>query len=160
MSEYKGAEANESRECSENLADEGFVLGYPNSSGIVAKCIAGAKVYGVAEMDTKHPVTDAARTGIEVAILRKPKFANVQYNNGGGETIAVGDILSMKGANAAGACKKHVPTAWPGAWSNATAETISLEDAMIVGIALAAKAESTSGKVKCLLLCPIPTKPQ
>jgi len=146
MSEYKGAEANESRECSEHLDDEGYVLGMPDSGGIVAKCVADAQVYGIAEMDTKHPVTEAAQTGKEVAIVRAPKFAMVQYNNGGAESFVIGDLLSMKGANAAGCCKKH-------AWTTFAAATLT-ERRTLVGIAQEAKGVSTSGKVKVLLLCP------
>jgi len=147
----------ESRECTDALDDEGYVLMLA-STGKVAKCTAGSPAYGIAYKSTKNPVTGTAEANKQVAIVRAPKEAYVQYNNGGGETIAIGDLVSSKGANAAGTCKKHASTAWPGTWAAATAETISDEDAMIVGIALEAKTASTSGKLKVLLLCPIPIK--
>jgi len=153
-----GAEGMESRECTDALDDEGYILGYPNANGQVAKCPANGAVYGVAYKSTKHPITGDAEANKQVAIVHAPKIAYLQFNNGAGETIAVGDLLSTKGANAAGTCKKHASTAWPATYSASTAETISDEFSMIVGIALEAKGENTSGKVKCLLLCPIPPK--
>ena len=157
MAQALGAEEMESRQCSDALDGEGYVLGYPDANGIVAKVAAGGKVYGVAYMSTKDQ-TGTAIANKQVAIIRKPKIAYVRYNNGGGETIAIGDIVSSKGANAAGTCKKLATTAWPGTWSNTDAETICDEYALIVGIALEAKSASTSGLLKCQLLCPLPTK--
>lgn len=158
MAEVLGAEAMESRECTDALDDEGYILGYPGSDGKVAKCLADSPVYGVAYKSTKHPVTGTAEANKEVAIVRQPKIAYVQYNNGVGETIAIGDLVSTKGANAAGTCKKHASTAHVTPLVVATEEAIDDEFAMIVGIALEAKAADTSGKLKCLLMCPIPTK--
>ena len=157
------AEVSESNvlsfQCSDALDDEGYVLGYPDSTtNKVAKAAAGAAAFGVAFKSTKNPVTGTAEADKAVGVVQAPRYAYVQYNNGSGETIAVGDLVSTKGANAAGTVKKHAATAWPGTWASATAETISDEDAMIVGIALEAKAASTSGKLLVKLLCPIPLK--
>ncbi|KXH76251.1 MAG: hypothetical protein AM326_03055 [Candidatus Thorarchaeota archaeon SMTZ-45] len=146
MSEVRGADSNESRECSDALDAEGYVLGMPDANGIVAKCAADAQVYGVAQKSTKHPITGTAEADKEVGVLRAPKFAMVQYNNGVGETISVGSLLSMKGANAAGCCREHSWTTW--------AAGTGTERKTLVGIALEAKAQSTSGLVKCILLCP------
>jgi hypothetical protein len=128
------------------------------STGKVAKATAGAAAFGIALTSTKDKVTGTATANKQVAVLQAPKYAYVQYNNGSGETIAIGDIVSTKGANASGTVKKHASTAWPSTWANTTAETISDEDSMIVGVALEAKAQSTSGKLLVKLLCPIPIK--
>ena len=163
MAETMGAEDRESRICSDALDDEGYVLGYPSSTGVVAKCAAGAKAYGIAFMSTKNPVTGVATANMPVAIVRKPKKAKVQYRVASTDSsIAIGDLVSTKGVGAAGYVKKHVSTAWPGTWNGTTAETISDEDAMIVGIALEAVTAPGSsyitGKIEVLLLCPIPIK--
>jgi len=156
------AEVSESNvlsfQCSDALDDEGYVLGYPDASSIVAKALADGKAFGIAFKSTKNPVTGTAEANKQVAVLQAPKYAYVQYNNGAAETIAIGDLVSTKGANAAGTVKKHASTAWPDPYASATAETISDEDSMIVGIALEAKAASTSGKLLVKLLCPIPLK--
>jgi len=157
MAEVMGAEAMESRICTDALDDEGYVLGYPGSAGKVAKALAGGKVYGIAYKSTKNPVTGTAEANKAVAIIRAPKIAKVQVQNGA-TNIAIGDILSMKGAGASGKATRHASTAWPASYASADAETISDENSMIVGIALEALAANTSGKIQVLLLCPLPIK--
>lgn len=144
-------------ECTDALDDEGYVLSLANT-GKVAKAVAGGAAFGIGLTSTKDKVTGVATANKQVAVLQAPKFAYVQYNNGGGETIAINDLVSTKGANASGTVKKHASTAWPGTYAAATSETIDDEHSMIVGIALEAKAATTSGKVLCKLLCPIPLK--
>jgi len=144
-------------ETTDALDDEGYIMKLADT-GKVAKCAAGDPVFGIAFKSTKNPVTGTAEANKQVAILQTPKYAYVQYNNGVGETIAINDLVSTKGANAAGTCKKHASTAWPGTYASATAETIDDEHSMVVGIALEAKAASTSGKLLVKLLCPIPLK--
>jgi len=144
-------------ECTDALDDEGYVLMLA-STGKVAKATAGAAAFGIALTSTKDKVTGTATANKQVAVLQTPKYAYVQYNNGSGETIAIGDLVSTKGANAAGTVKKHAATAWPATYLNTTAETIDDEHSMLVGVALEAKAQSTSGKLLVKLLCPIPIK--
>lgn len=144
-------------ECTDALDDEGYVLTL-GSNGKVSKCPAGGKVFGVALTSTKDPVTGVAQANKQVAVVQAPKYAYVQYQNGSGETISIGDLVSVKGANAAGKVKKHVSTSWPATYSATVAEGISDENAMIVGIALEDKAQSTSGKLLVKLLCPLPVK--
>jgi len=145
MAQIKGAEEMESRECTDALSDEGFVLELANT-GKVNKAAANAGVYGIAYASTKDPVTGTALANKQVTIVKAPKIAYVQYQNAGGETIAINDLVSTKGANAAGTVKKHAWTTW--------AAATGTERKMIVGIALEAKGASTSGKLKCQLLCP------
>ena len=144
-------------ECTDALDDEGFVLTLA-STGKVAKAVAGGAAFGVAFTSTKDKVTGTAVANKQVGVVQTPRYAYVQYNNGGGETIAIGDLVSTKGANASGTVKKHASTAWPGTYAAATAETIDDEHSMVVGIALEAKSASTSGKLLVKLLCPIPVK--
>jgi len=157
MSQSLGADENESCICSDALDDEGYVLGYPNSSGVVAKAAAGAAVYGVAYKSTKNAQTGVAEDNKPVAILRAPKKAWVQADTDA-NAIAIGDVVSVKGADASGKVKKHAATAWPGTWAAATAETIDDENSMIVGIARTALGANLTGKIEVLLLCPIPLK--
>lgn len=144
-------------ECTDALDDEGYVLMLANT-GKVAKATAGSPAFGIGFTSTKDKVTGTAIANKQVGVVQSPRYAYVQYNNGGGETIAINDLVSTKGANASGTVKKHVSTAWPATWAAATAETISDEDAQIVGIAQEAKSASTSGKLLVKLLCPIPVK--
>lgn len=156
MSQTMGAEEMESRECTDALDDEGYVLMIA-STGKVAKATAGSPVYGIAYKSTKDPITGIATANKHVAIVRASKKAKVQADTDA-NAIAVGDIVSVKGADASGKVKKHASTAWPATWAAATAETISDEDATIVGIALEALGANLTGKIECLLLCPLPIK--
>jgi len=144
-------------ECTDALDDEGYVLSLANT-GKVAKCVAGGAAFGIGFTSTKDKVTGTAIANKQVGVLQAPKYAYVQFNNGAGETIAIDDLVSTKGANAAGTVKKHAATAWPATYLNTTAETIDDEHSMLVGVALEAKAQSTTGKLLCKLLCPIPIK--
>ena len=148
MAEVLGAEANESRICSEALDDEGYVLGYPDATTKkVAKCAAGGKAYGIAYKSTKNIITGTAEADKAVAIIRAPKKAKVKaYTDA--SAIAAGDLVSMKGAVAAGCVKKHSWTVW--------AAATGTEMAMVVGIAQEALAASTQGKIEVLLMCPLP----
>jgi len=162
MAETMGAEARESRECTDALDAEGYVLALA-TTGKVAKCAAGGKAYGVAYKSTKHPVTGTAQSNKQVAIIKAPKKANVLYAIASTENdVAIGDLVSMKGATVAGKVTRHEPTAWPGTYAAATAETISDENSMIVGIALEAVTAPGSGTLEGLmevqLLCPLPIK--
>ena len=162
MAEVMGAEAMESRECTDALDDEGYVLALA-STGKVAKCAAGGAVYGIAYKSTKNPVSGTAEANKPVAIVRKPKKAKVQIRLANTDSdIAIGDLVSTVGVGASGYAKKHAATAWPATWANTTAETISDEFAAIVGIALEAftapGSGTKTGKIEVLLLCPIPLK--
>jgi len=163
MAEFLGAEAMESRECTDALDDEGYVLALA-STGKVAKCAANGAVYGVGYKSTKNPVTGTAEANKQVAIIRAPKQAYVQYaiQNTDSADLAIGELVSMQGAAASGCVKRHVSTAWPGTYAAATAETIDDEHSRIVGISLEAVARpgagTKTGKLLCQLLCPIPIK--
>lgn len=132
------------------------------TTGKVAKSTSGQAVYGVAQKSTLNPITGVAEANKQVAVLQAPKFAYVQYDvRGSTEDFDIGEVVSVKLANSSGCVSKHVSTAHPGTYAATTAETISDEDATIVGIAEEAVAWTSgtkTGKVKVRLLCPIPLK--
>ena len=158
MSETMGAEARESRECDVALDDEGYVLQL-ESTGHVTKCAVGGKAYGVAFKSTKHPVTGVAQANKQVAIVRAPKKAMVQYNLSNTDTdIVIGDWVSMKAAEATGQVKKHEGTVLSTDPTKAEVDAFHAEAEMIVGKALEGVvkpgAGNKIGKLEVLLTCP------
>ena len=158
MSEEQDPSQYESRETTDALDDSGYVLMLANT-GKVALCTAGSPAYGVAIADTKNKVTGVAAANKQVGILKKGAKAKVQYNVASTDPdVAIGDYVSVKGANASGTVKKHVGTAVPAAYAQADFQAIHDEKEMIVGIALEALtapgAGSITGKLSVQLTCP------
>jgi len=158
MSEMQTPAQKESRICGDALDDEGYVL-MLNNDGTVSKCTAGSPAYGVGFADTKNKVNGTAEADKPVAIVKKGAKAKVQYAVASTDAdIAIGDYVSVKGVGAAGVVKKHVGTAVPGSYAQATFQAIHDEKEMVVGVALeavAAPAAGTkTGKLDVQLTCP------
>lgn len=125
---------------------EGLVLSL-ETAGTLIPCPAGGTPYGVAYMTTEDPQYNPNSInhstqyllGAEMAVVREG-LVRVPYHTAGGETISIGQIMSMLGANTAGYVRVHVPTALPGAYNAATLAARLEEQNCIVGIALEAKA--------------------
>jgi len=144
-----------SYKCTDALDDKGYVLQI-NSDGTVSKCAAGTRPFGVAYKDTKNPITDVAEANRYVPVILHG-VALVRYNLASTDpSIAIGDWVGMKGANAAGEVKKFVEgdttTAWPATYAASTAETITdeiitviREYDLVVGIALEAVSAPATG---------------
>lgn len=141
MSEKQGAEARESRECTDALDDEGYVLALA-TTGKVAKCAAGGSAYGVNYKSTKHQVTGVAEANKQVAIVNGNKKAYVQFAIASTDSdVDIGDLVGMTGANAAGCVKQQTAA-----------------DRTLVGVALEAHAApgagTDTGKILVRLMCP------
>lgn len=112
-------------------------------AGTVIRCPAGGTPIGVAYMTTEDPLFDPNsinhnvqfQLGMEIAVIREG-VADVPVWLVGGESIAIGDLLSMLGANGAGYARLHIPTNVPVGYLQATMLTILQEPDTIVGIAL------------------------
>jgi len=115
--------------CDDALDDEGYVLAWSATTpGNVRKCPSNTRPLGVAYKSTKNPITGTAESGKSVGIV-DAGVAMVRYNLASTDSdIEIGDPVSVKNANEAGAVKKHVEgeptTAWPATSDAATAETI------------------------------------
>ena len=124
----------------------GMVLSL-QAAGTVIRCPAGGTPIGVAYMTTEDPLFDPNSInhtvqfllGMEIAVVREG-VADVPVHLMGGESIAIGNLLSMLNANTAGYARLHVPTALPVVWAAATVVTCLEEAETIVGIALDAMA--------------------
>jgi hypothetical protein len=120
-----------------------------NATGTVQKAAAGARPLGIALKTTEDPLNPGTYlSGVEVAYVREGIVEVAYHLTSSDANIGVGDLVSTKGANSAGTVKKHVPTSWPGTYSNTTAATIINELGMIVGIALEAVTAPSSGDKK------------
>jgi hypothetical protein len=147
-----------SKTCTDALDDDGYVLTLANT-GKVAKAKSGEAAYGINEVSTLNSVTGVAVANKEVAVVQGPRFAYVQYSiPQNGNNIAIGDLVSVKGANADGCVLKHIATGYPSSWNATSVEIVANEDKCIVGIAEEAVTASTTaavtGKLKVRLLCP------
>ena len=124
---------------------EGLVLGL-EAAGTVIPCPADGTPIGVAYMTTEDPLYNPNSinhstqylSGCEIAVVREG-VVRVPYHTVGGETIGIGDYVSMLNANTAGYVRVHVPTALPAVWNAATMVARLEEVNCIVGRALEAK---------------------
>lgn len=165
MAQYIESGQNPSFLSDDAITDEGFVLKIEPATGHVSLCDTAEAAFGVSYKSTKELVAGVLTAVAlrEVAVVQKGRYAYVQYAiPSSGESIAIGDLVSVKGTTVPGAVIRHVSTAWPGTYAAATAETIEDEDIQIVGIAMEAVtkpgAGTLTGKMKVLLLCPLPIK--
>ena len=130
---------------------EGLVLSL-EAAGTLIACPADGTPVGVAYMTTLDPNytptsinhSNLYELGAEMAVVREG-VARVPYHTVGGEVIAIGNVLSMLGANTAGYVRLHVPTALPVVWNAATMVLRLEETNSIVGKALDAKAVGQTG---------------
>lgn len=137
------------------LDDGGYVM-MLTSDGTVSLCTADSMAIGVAYKSTKDAISGTATADVEVPIVSHCTQMKVKVEVDNTDTgIAIGDVISMKGANTAGYAHLHVPQTYTNPATDAEVTEGFDELKTIVGVALAAVASPGSGStqtdINCLL---------
>jgi len=82
--------------CTDALDDAGYVLKL-NSDGTVSKAASDDVPFGIAYTSTKDPITDEAKTNVEVAIIPVRTGFVVKVKKVTGAALSPGDYVAVGG---------------------------------------------------------------